>query len=94
MYSKKFLSERNKKYLELDSFLMNITFLCEIYHHVRIDSRICLKVLSRPIIDYFGMMVDGGSQKEVEVLVEQVIFISFKNIKIVIKKYLLISCQA
>lgn len=54
---------------------MNVTFLCEIYHHIRIEG-VCLKVLSRPVIDYFGMLVDGASLKEVEVFVEQVMILN------------------
>lgn len=63
--------ERNKKYLELEKFLMDVTFLCEVFHHIRIEGK-CMKVLSRPVNDYFGMLIDGASQKEVEILFEQV----------------------
>lgn len=50
---------------------MDVTFLCEVFHHIRIEGK-CMKVLSRPVNDYFGMLIDGASQKEVEILFEQV----------------------
>ncbi|XP_054716512.1 uncharacterized protein LOC129225968 [Uloborus diversus] len=62
--------DRNKIYLNLEKFLLEVAFLCEIFHHVHIDGS-CLKVLARPVIDYLGMLIDGGSQKEIEVFVEQ-----------------------
>ncbi|KFM78360.1 CBP80/20-dependent translation initiation factor, partial [Stegodyphus mimosarum] len=57
--------DRNKKYLELEKFLLDAAFLCEIFHHMQIEG-CCLKVLAHPIIDYFGMLVDGASFKETE----------------------------
>lgn len=62
--------EKNKKYLELEKFLLDVIFLCEVYQHIQIEGK-CMKVLSRPINDYFGMLIDGASQKEVEVFYEK-----------------------
>lgn len=74
-----YISERNKKYLELEKFLMDVTFLCEVFHHIRIEGK-CMKVLSRPVNDYFGMLIDGASQKEVEILFEQVSYEKKKSL--------------
>lgn len=76
-----FVLERNKKYLELEKFLLDVTFLCEIFHHIRIEGK-CLKVLSRPVNDYFTMLIDGASQKEVEVFFEQVCDLIFVTLLI------------
>lgn len=62
--------ERNKAYLEIDKFLLDATFACEIFHHVRIDGA-CVKILARPILDYLKMLVDGASEKEIEIFIEQ-----------------------
>ncbi|CAL1296822.1 unnamed protein product [Larinioides sclopetarius] len=62
--------ERVKAYLEKEKFLMDATFSCEIFYHVLVGG-VCLTKLAPPIIDYLGMLVDGASEKEVEVFVEQ-----------------------
>ncbi|GFU33498.1 uncharacterized protein NPIL_517731 [Nephila pilipes] len=62
--------ERNKAYLELEKFLLDATFACEIFHHVQIDG-VCVKILAHPILDYLGMLVDGASEKEIEIFIEQ-----------------------
>ncbi|KAG8183117.1 hypothetical protein JTE90_024426 [Oedothorax gibbosus] len=71
--------ERSKAYQELDKFLLDATFACEVFHHVRIAGA-HLKVLSGPVLDYFGMLLTGASQKEVEVVMEQFPK-CYKNIK-------------
>ncbi|GIX96613.1 uncharacterized protein CEXT_51961 [Caerostris extrusa] len=62
--------ERNKAYLQQDKFLLEAAFACEIFYHIRIDG-VCIRVLAGPIIDYLGMLVDGASEKEIEVFKEQ-----------------------
>ncbi|XP_015910986.1 MIF4G domain-containing protein A [Parasteatoda tepidariorum] len=66
----KIYTERENSYLTLDKFLMDVRFLCEIFFHVKIDGN-CIQVLSRPVLDVLGMLVDGGSEKEIEVVYEQ-----------------------
>ncbi|GFQ80366.1 uncharacterized protein TNCT_316131 [Trichonephila clavata] len=62
--------EKNKAYLEIDQFLLDATLACEIFHHIRIDGA-CVKILARPILDYLKMLVDGASEKEIEIFIEQ-----------------------
>ncbi|XP_055952534.1 uncharacterized protein LOC129988353 isoform X2 [Argiope bruennichi] len=62
--------ERIKAYLEKEKFLMDATFSCEIFYHVLVGG-VCLTKLAPPIVDYLGMLVDGASEKEIEVFVEQ-----------------------
>lgn len=64
--------DRNRKYANLDEFLRIVVVLCEIYHHIRLTNGSCFDAFVEPIIEYFGMLVDGGSDKEIETFVEQV----------------------
>lgn len=63
--------DRNVRYKDLDEFLMDVTFLCEIFHHVRLANNKGIAILASPIVDYFVMLLEGGTRKEIEIISEQ-----------------------